>query len=124
MKKSFFCLLLITLVSGSIKAQLANSKWKGVLELGSPVNVSFEFGKDTLAVMNLDQSSVLETMIYKVTNSTFTLVKVSGQSDCETSTIGKYKYEIKENTLILTTIEDVCEDRGPVLNNLKLVKNT
>lgn len=117
-------MLLITLVSGSIKAQLANSKWKGVLDLGSPVNVSFEFGKDTLAVMNLDQSSVLETMIYKVTNSTFTLVKVSGQSDCETSTIGKYKYEIKENTLILTTIEDVCEDRGPVLNNLKLVKNT
>jgi hypothetical protein len=111
-------------MSGSIKAQLANSKWKGILEIGSPVNVSFEFGKDTLAVMNLDQNSVLETMIYKVTNSTFTIVKIAGESDCESSTIGKYKYEIKENTLILTTVEDVCDDRGPVLNNVKLTRNT
>jgi hypothetical protein len=75
MKKSLFCLLTITLLSGSIKAQLANSKWKGVLKLDNPVNVSFNFGKDTLTVLNLDENTVLETMIYTSTSSKFTLKK-------------------------------------------------
>lgn len=124
MKKSLFCLLTITLVSGSIKAQLANSKWKGVLKLDNPVNVTFNFGKDTLTVLNLDQNTVLETMIYTATSSTFTLKKISGQSDCESSTIGKYKYQIKNKTLMMTVDEDACNDRAPYLNNLKLMKNT
>jgi hypothetical protein len=122
MKKSLFCLVLVTLVGGSIKAQLANTKWKGVLKLDDPVNVAFEFGKDTLTVINLDENSILETMVYTVTNSTFTLRKISGQSDCDSSTPGKYKYEIKDSALTMTLVEDACEDRG-VLNNLQLSKN-
>ncbi len=124
MKKSLFCLLTITLLSGSIKAQLANSKWKGVLKLDDPVNVEFDFGKDTLTVLNLDKNTVLETMIYTATSSTFTLTKISGQSDCESSTIGKYKYQIKDKTLLMTVDEDACNDRAPYLNNLELMKNT
>lgn len=124
MKKNFFCFLMIILVSGSVKAQLANSKWKGLLTLENPVNVIFDFGKDTLTVINLDENSVLETMICTVTNSTFTLQKISGQSECPTSIIGKYKYQIKDNALLMTVVEDACEDRAPYLNNLQLKKNT
>lgn len=115
--------MVITLVSGSIKAQLTNSKWKGVLKLDNPVNVTFDFGKDTLTVLNLDQNTVLETMTYTSTPSTFTLTKVSGQSDCESSTVGKYKYQIKGKTLLMTLDEDACNDRAPYLNNLELTKS-
>jgi hypothetical protein len=123
MKKSLFCFLLVILISGSIKAQLANTTWKGVLHLESPVNVSFSFGKDTLSVMNLDQNAVLETMIYTATNSTFIVVKIMGQSECDASTVGKYKYQITGGTMLLTLVDDMCQDRGPVLNNMKLMKN-
>ena len=123
MKKSLLCLLTITLLSGSIKAQLANSKWKGVLKLDNPVNVSFNFGKDTLTVLNLDENTVLETMIYTSTSSKFTLKKISGQSDCESSTVGKYKYQIKGKSLVMTVDEDACNDRAPYLDKLQLMKN-
>ena len=123
MKKNLIIFLLITLVSGSLKAQLSNSKWKGVLKLESPVNVTFDFSKDTLTVYNLDQNEVLETMVYSAANSTFSITKISGQSDCSSSTIGKYKFEIKGSELTLVLIEDVCDDRSSVLNNLQLSKN-
>lgn len=123
MKKSLFCLLVIILISGSIKAQLAHSKWKGVLKLDNPVNVTFNFGKDTLTVFNLDQNTVLETMTYTATSSTFTLKKISGQSDCESSTIGKYKYRIKAKSLLMTVVADDCNDRAPYLDKLQLIKN-
>jgi len=114
---------MVTLISGSIKAQLANSKWKGVLKLDNPVNVTFDFGKDTLTVVNLDDNSVIETMIYTATSSAFTLTKISGQSDCESSATGKYKYQIKDNSLLMTVDEDTCNDRAYYLNNLQLMKN-
>ena len=123
MKKSFYCLLVITLVSGSIKAQLANSKWKGVLKLDNPVNVSFNFGKDTLTVLNLDENTVIETMIYTATSSTFALTKISGQSDCESSDTGKYRFQITNDVLLITLVEDDCDDRAPYIDNLKLTKS-
>ena len=124
MKKSLFCLVLLTLAAGSIKAQLANTKWKGILKLDDPVNVSFDFGKDTLTVLNLDAGEIIETMTFKATNSTFTLTMVSGQSDCDNSTTGRYSYSINDNTMTITLIEDACEDRGPYLKGLQLTKNT
>lgn len=120
MKKGAFCLLLLTLLTGSIRAQLANSKWKGVLKLDNTVNVSFDFGKDTLIVLNLDEGEIIETMTFKATNSTFTLTKVSGQSDCDNATPGKYQFVIKENTMTITLIEDACNDRAPYLKDLQL----
>lgn len=124
MKKASVCLLLFTIVSASIKAQLSGSKWKGILQLDNPVNVSFDFGKDTLTVVNLDEGVIIETMTYTTANGTFTLTKVSGQSECNNSTPGKYKYEIKDKTLSITLIEDACNDRAPYLKDLKLAKST
>lgn len=120
--KSFFCLLLLTMLSCSIKAQLANTKWKGILKLENDVNVRFDFGKDMLVVKNLDEGKLIETMTYKATKSTFTLLKVSGQSDCDSSTPGKYKYSIKGNVLSISLIEDTCEDRSSAIKNIQLTK--
>jgi len=123
MKKSLFCLLITIVVSASVHAQLANTKWKGILALDNPVNVTFNFGKDTLSVYNIDENHVLETMTFTADKTTFTLLKVSGQSDCPTSTAGKYKYQIKDDKLLMMVVDDACNDRAPYLNNLQLVRD-
>lgn len=124
MKKVFFCLLLVTMIAGAANAQLSNSKWKGIIKTGQDINVSFDFAKDTLVVKNLDENTTLETMIYSVNNSQFTIQKLSGQSDCDNTTLGKYSFQIKDNKLIITLVEDTCDDRAPVLNHLELTRNT
>jgi hypothetical protein len=123
MQKSLMFFIFITLFSGAVKAQFANSKWTGVMRLSNEVNISFVFGKDTLTVFNLDENSIVETMTFSVANSTLTVYKVSGQSDCSNSTIGKYQYEIMDNVMVLKIVDDVCDDRSEVLNNLKLKKS-
>ncbi|HLL44496.1 MAG TPA: hypothetical protein VK369_15205, partial [Segetibacter sp.] len=60
---------------------------------------------------------------YTSTSSKFTLKKISGQSDCESSTVGKYKYQIKGSSLLMTVDEDTCNDRAPYLDKLQLMKN-
>src|SRR4051794_25208151 len=107
MKKTFVCVLLLTIFTAAANAQLTNSKWTGIIKVDNDINVSFNFGKDTLVVYNRDDNSVIETMTYKSTNSTFTLIKTSGQSDCD-SAPGKYQYETRENALIITLLEDPC----------------
>lgn len=124
MKKSLFCLLLLTVLSCSLKAQLANTKWKGILKLENDVNVQFGFGKDTLVVRNLDDGSLIETMTYTATKSSFTLTKISGQSDCDGSTPGKYNYAIKGDVLSISLLDDACEDRSAAIKSIQLTKKT
>lgn len=124
MKKSLFCLLLLSAVSFSVKAQLAHTKWKGVLKLDNDVNVTFTFGKANLTVTNIDNGSLIETMTYTATKSKFTLIKTSGQSDCDNSTPGKYNYKIKGNVLSISLLEDACEDRSSAIKNIQLTKIT
>ncbi len=122
MRNSLFCFLLAMLVGCSVNAQLNNTKWKGIIKIEDAVNARFDFGKDTLVVRNLDENRVIETMLYSVKNQSFTLTKVSGQSDCDNSTIGKYTYQINNNSLTITLVEDACDDRAPVLDHLELAK--
>ena len=123
MIKNLACLVFLVSVASVSNAQLSNSKWKGTLKIENDVNVSFEFGKDTLKVFNLADNSIIETMTYTATNSTFTINKISGQSDCDNAAPGKYKYETKQDALLITLLEDTCEDRSSVLKSLELSKN-
>lgn len=124
MKKVILCLLLVTIVSASLKAQVESSKWNGIFKLDNPLNVRFDFNKDTVNVINLDQNTILETMIYTINSKALTFRKISGQSDCNSSSVANYIYEIKDNMLLLTLVDDECEDRSSVLNHLQLTKNT
>ena len=47
MKKIIF-IAFIAFISASANAQLANSKWKGTLQLDNPTDVVFDFRTDTL----------------------------------------------------------------------------
>lgn len=106
----------------TVHAQLTNTKWKGVLKIDNgPVNVVFNFKKDSLIVTNTDDGSIIETMTYTKTKSSFTLSKVYGQSDCD-ATKGTYKYIIKQNKLTLTKLDDPCYDRSSVIDNVTFTK--
>jgi hypothetical protein len=122
MKKALLCLFSVSLIASAATAQLSNSNWKGVIKTDNNINVTFDFGKDTLTVKNIDDNSTIETMIYALKDSTFTIKKISGISDCDHSTIGQYSFQMKDNTLTFILVTDPCDDRSPVLNNLQLKK--
>jgi hypothetical protein len=112
--------LLLLLIIGALasQAQLSKTKWKGTLQLDNPLEVIFDFGKDSLFVYTVADNSALETMIFTDTDRVLTIKKVYGQSDCS-ETEGKYKYEIKNDELVLTLVSDECTGRSSVLNNSK-----
>ncbi len=122
MKKIIF-ILFVCIVSISAHAQLANTIWKDTLKLDNPTEVFFNFGKDTLTVTTVADSALVETMTYTVKDNVFIIQKVSGQSDCETSTLGKYKFEITGNEMLVTLVSDDCTDRSSVLDNTKFIRS-
>ena len=122
MKKIFFILFASLLVTG-VKAQLANTKWKTTLKLDNPLDVVFEFGKDTLNVIQVSDGSPVETMVYSFKEGVLTIQKTSGQSDCDGSTQGKYKLQMKDSkTITVTLVSDGCGDRSGVLDGETWVK--
>lgn len=121
MKKMLF-IVIAAFICISVNAQLANSKWKGILVLDSPVDVIFDFKADTLEALVVADNSSLETMQYTLKDTVLTIQKITGQSTCQGTTVAKYKFEIKDDTFILTLIEDDCYDRAGVLDGTKWTK--
>jgi hypothetical protein len=122
--KKVISLLVIIVIAFSSKAQLSNTRWKGTLQLDNPLDAVFDFGKDTLNVFRVDDNSLMEAMVYTANDSIFTLQKITGQSDCGSSEIGRYRYKRNGDALLVTLLEDVCNDRSSVLNNFKLTRQS
>jgi hypothetical protein len=101
-------------------AQVTNTKWKTTLQLDNPLDVIFSFGQDTLVVVNTQDNSTLETMKYSTVGSVLTIQKLSGMSVCDSSLVCKYKFGIEGDEMTLAVIDDACNDRAQVLNNMKL----
>src|SRR5664279_2344797 len=114
MKKTGF-LMLLTFLSFSSYAQLTKTKWKVTLQLENTTEVYFEFGRDTLKVFVIADSSLLETCLFTEKGQELSILKVSGMSNCEGIT-AIYKFEIKNDQMVLTLISDSCSDRAEVLN--------
>ena len=121
MKKIIF-IAFIAFISASANAQLANSKWKGTLQLDNPTDVVFDFRTDTLEAFVAEDNSSLELMKYSIKDNVLSIQKISGQSECDDTAVAKYKFEIGSDGLLLTLIEDNCIDRSGVLDNTKWVK--
>jgi len=115
--KKLTILLLICFAAISANAQLANTSWKAKVTIDDTVTVVFDFGKDVLRVYRFANNVPLENMSYTATDSTFTIKKIDGQSDCDNDVVGKYKYRIKGNTLSIKIISDPCDDRSHVIEN-------
>lgn len=114
------CLFFIAFIAA--KAQLANTQWKGTIEGDETIDVVFRFGNDTLTVVNTGDASTIEVLTYTTKDSSITFKKVYGQSECDETTVGQYKYSIKNNELTYTLIKDDCDQRMAVLNNSKWTK--
>lgn len=116
-----FVTLLVTFAAFNLHAQLNNTKWKGTLDVEGGLDVVFNFSNDTLDVYNAESGESLEMMKYTTTDSVLTLVKLFGQSQCD-STPGNYKYAILNNEMTLSLISDSCYDRAGAIGTLKLEK--
>ena len=103
-------------------AQFVGSKWKATLQFDSPTDVIFDFKTDTVEAIAAADNSSIEIMHYTIQDTVLTLLKISGQSQCDDTVTGKYKFEMKDGGVILTMIEDACNDRAYALDNSKWMK--
>ena len=89
---------------------LANTEWKGVASIPTPAEVTFKFNIEDVDLIYLGM--VIEKMKYSFTDQgSLKLVKINGKSPCGTEEEGLYKYQIADDTLIFTIINDPCVDR-------------
>jgi len=110
-------LILLAFFSFSLHAQLSQTKWKTTLQLENATEVYFDFSRDSLKVFVVADSSLLESNIYTAKEGELSILKVSGISNCEGIT-GKYKFEIKNDQMVLTLMSDPCTDRAEVLEKV------
>jgi hypothetical protein len=115
-------LLFLSLTRISSIAQLSHTIWKGVVRGDNPRSVLLGFRKDTAVLLTIYDSSVVESMTYSVKDSTLILKKLEGQSDCDNSSIGKYKFWVRGSVLNIKLIEDPCEDRSSAIDDTKWQK--
>lgn len=118
--KKVVVLIIISFITISVNAQLANTKWKGTLNIEGGMQTLFNFSSDTLVVLNAGSNETIETMKYVVKNSVVTLQKLYGNSECDTTTIGTYKFEIKNDAMTLSLVSDNCNDRSGAIGTMKL----
>lgn len=89
---------------------LANTQWKGVANIPTPAEVIFKFDTDDLELIY--QGNVIEKMKYSFTDQgSLKLVKIEGNSPCDPKEEGLYKYQITDDTLTFTIINDNCGER-------------
>jgi hypothetical protein len=70
---------------------------------------ALEFKKDT--VLLSIEGEVVESMTYMEKGDTLVFKKIYGQSSCGEE-IGNYKYQLKDNVLVITAMQDACEMRA------------
>jgi len=114
--KKISLLLLAFALSASIFAQLENTKWKATVTIDGPTNVLFSFKKTTVDLYRISDNSLIESMTYTNNDTSLTLTKVDGQSDCNNSTPGIYRFVKLPGAMLIKTIADNCDDRSAVLD--------
>ena len=115
MKKNAL-LFVATLLFNAAFAQLENTRWKTLLQINGPVNTLMDFRKDTVLIYTVADSNIIERMTYTIGDTSFTLVKIDGQSDCYKEP-GKYRFTITGDNLLLKLLADECYDRYSVIQN-------
>jgi hypothetical protein len=86
------------------------------------VSVIWKFEKDTVTVLARADSSIIEKMTYKTEPGYLFIARVNGISTCDNNTIGKYKFEIRDEKLYLTAVEDACTDRSDAISSDPLIR--
>jgi hypothetical protein len=120
MKKVILLMIIACFMMMTGKAQLANTKWKGEMGIrqgpGQPLEndeVIWDFKPDTV-VLHFTEGGEDEVMTYGIENNIMTIKKVSGGSQCEAGSTGKYKFSLKANQFFITLLEDSCQGRSGI----------
>ncbi len=122
MQKIIFFTLIFFFTVITVNAQLANTKWHGVANANQPFDLLMVFQNDTAKAFMLPDSVYLAGMSYIIQDSVISFKKVGGGIPCDSNVVGKYKFEIKDNTLSFFLIEDDCIVRSHQLNEAKYEK--
>ncbi len=118
MKKFIYLAVASLLISFSVNAQLARTKWAGTMKLPqqdgtfNTVSVEWDFGKDTLNVQIGGGSP--EVFTYKDVKKVLTLVKVSGDSPCPEGAKISILYTIKSDIFAFTNQTSDCDTYNKV----------
>lgn len=89
---------------------LANTQWKGVANIPTPAEVVFDFKTDNVDLSY--QGNVIEKMKYSFTDQgSLKLMKIEGNSPCGNDVEGLYKYQIANDVLTFTIVNDKCMER-------------
>jgi hypothetical protein len=119
MKRTFVLTIIASCFLFVANAQLANTKWKGVIRipvdsLGTlrPFGVTWVFTKDTASVLYDDNTMEPEVMTYKTAGSNIMLRKVSGSVPCNTTDLLTCTYSIKNDQLLFKMVSDECKARA------------
>jgi hypothetical protein len=122
MKKTMLLAVLTCFLIAGAKAQLANTKYKGTIQMDAPTEIVWSFEKDTVRVYKLADNAMIETFTYKLDHDVLTLTKAYGISPCDVSMVGKYQTAWKDDTLELTVIEDACTGRADAIAGIAYTK--
>jgi hypothetical protein len=102
------------------KAQFANTQWKGEMGIpqgeGQPLEATeavWDFKPDTV-IVHFPGGGQDEVMTYRVTGDILTLIKVSGSSECDPGSSGKYRYRIQGDQFFIKVSEDSCAGRSAI----------
>jgi hypothetical protein len=115
-------ILLATFILKPAFAQLKNTRWAGAIKGDNPRNTILDFKKDTLILYAASNNEIVETMTYTINGNAFTVKKIAGQSDCDNTTTGKYRFEIKGGKMLIKLISDACDDRSSALDITNWIK--
>jgi hypothetical protein len=120
--KNILLIILISFVFIPAIAQQTPMKWKGKLNLDTPTDMILNFKNGTCEAVRVADSQSIEIMKYTLSDTLLTLQKISGDSKCDTASIGKYKVEKKNDSLLVTLIFDDCSHRSQALDNTTWIK--
>ncbi|HVU54784.1 MAG TPA: hypothetical protein VHD83_07000 [Puia sp.] len=101
-------------------AQLANTQWKGSINIPKAHAILWKFDKDTVKVFFKDKDEDTEVMVYTedVAEKKVSFTKISGTSPCASGFTGVYNYTTANDKLSLKPIQDTCTGRTSAVHGV------
>jgi len=103
-------------------AQLANTKWVGIIKGDNPRKVYFNFNDAGFSVYTVSDSTLAEMMVYSTEGNQLTVKKVDGQSDCDNGSVAKYTFKDIKDSLFVKVKDDACPDRSSAIDGFAGVR--
>ncbi|HEY4207143.1 MAG TPA: hypothetical protein VGM31_10030 [Puia sp.] len=105
-------------------AQLANTQWKGSINIPDAHAVLWQFDKDTVRVFFPDKTEETEVMVYKddAAGKKASFTKLSGTSPCANGFTGMYSYDIAQDKLSLKPLQDTCTGRMSAIQGVSFTR--